>query len=55
MRAAAELKNFAREARAMLARERDLAEFEIYCAIGGASSRASRLHLGHSVAAASRS
>jgi predicted Zn-dependent protease len=32
MRAAAELKNFVREARAMLARERDLAQFEIYCA-----------------------
>jgi hypothetical protein len=32
MRAATELKNFVREARAMLARERDLAEFEIYCA-----------------------
>ena len=32
MRAAAELKNFVREARAMLGRERDLAEFEIYCA-----------------------
>jgi PmbA protein len=31
MREAAELKKFVREARAMLARERDLAEFEIYC------------------------
>jgi hypothetical protein len=32
MRAAAELKDFVREARAMLTRERDLAQFEIYCA-----------------------
>ena len=32
MRAAAELKKFVREARTMLARERDLAEFEVYCA-----------------------
>jgi PmbA protein len=41
MRAAAELKNFVREARAMLARERDLAEFEIYCA--SAEHRVARL------------
>ena len=32
MRPAAELKDFVREARAMLARERELAQFEIYCA-----------------------
>jgi len=31
MRAATELKKFVREARAMLARERDLAQFEVYC------------------------
>ena len=41
MRAALELKNFVREARAMLARERDLAEFEIYCA--SAEHRVARL------------
>ncbi|HVA83994.1 MAG TPA: metallopeptidase TldD-related protein [Candidatus Binataceae bacterium] len=41
MRAAAELKNFVREARAMLGRERDLAEFEIYCA--SAEHRVARL------------
>jgi PmbA protein len=32
MRSMAELKNFARDARAMLAREPDLAQFEVYCA-----------------------
>jgi predicted Zn-dependent protease len=32
MRSAAELKIFVRDARAMLARERDLAQFEVYCA-----------------------
>jgi hypothetical protein len=32
MRPAVELKSFVREARAMLVRERDLAEFEVYCA-----------------------
>ncbi|HEY2524493.1 MAG TPA: metallopeptidase TldD-related protein [Candidatus Binataceae bacterium] len=31
MRETAELKKFVREARAMLARERDLAEYEVYC------------------------
>jgi PmbA protein len=41
MRAAAELKTFVREARAMLGRERDLAEFEIYCA--AAEHRVARL------------
>ena len=41
MRAAAELKSFVGEARAMLARERDLAEFEIYCA--SAEHRVARL------------
>ena len=41
MRAALELKNFVRAARAMLARERDLAEFEIYCA--SAEHRVARL------------
>jgi PmbA protein len=41
MRAAAELKEFVREARAMLGRERDLAEFEIYCA--SAEHRVARL------------
>ncbi len=38
---AAELKDFVREARAMLGRERDLAEFEIYCA--SAEHRVARL------------
>jgi len=32
MRSAAELKSFVSEARSMLSRERDLAEFEVYCA-----------------------
>jgi PmbA protein len=41
MRAALELKNFVREARAMLGRERDLAEFEVYCA--SAEHRVARL------------
>ena len=41
MRAAAELKNFVAKARAMLAREHDLAEFEIYCA--SAEHRVARL------------
>ena len=41
MRSAAELKNFVREARAMLGRERDLAEFEVYCA--SAEHRVARL------------
>ncbi|HVB81867.1 MAG TPA: metallopeptidase TldD-related protein [Candidatus Binataceae bacterium] len=41
MRTAAELKNFVREARAMLGRERDLAGFEIYCA--SAEHRVARL------------
>ncbi len=41
MRAAAELKSFVREARAMLARERDLAGFEVYCA--SAEHRVARL------------
>ena len=41
MRAAAELKSFVSEARAMLARERDLAEFEVYCA--SAEHRVARL------------
>jgi PmbA protein len=34
VRSAAELKTFVREARAMLAREKDLAQFEVYCASG---------------------
>ena len=42
MRAAAELKKFVREARTMLARERDLAEFEIYCAL--AEHRVARIN-----------
>ena len=41
MRPAAELKNFVREARALLARERGLAEFEIYCV--SAEHRVARL------------
>jgi PmbA protein len=41
MRAAVELKNFVRAARAMLGRERDLAEFEVYCA--SAEHRVARL------------
>src|ERR1700677_1467190 len=41
MRAAAELRNFVREARATLSRERDLAEFEVYCA--SAEHRVARL------------
>ncbi|HVA40173.1 MAG TPA: hypothetical protein VNF49_05875, partial [Candidatus Binataceae bacterium] len=41
MRAAAELKKFVSEARAMLARERNLAEFEVYCA--SAEHRVARL------------
>lgn len=41
MRAATELKNFVREARAMLAGERDLAEFEVYCV--SAEHRVARL------------
>src|SRR6202521_6342134 len=41
MRPAAELKDFVRAARALLARERDLAEVEIYCA--SAEHRVARL------------
>jgi predicted Zn-dependent protease len=41
MRTAVELKSFVREARAMLGRERDLAEFEVYCA--SAEHRVGRL------------
>src|SRR5262245_53155302 len=41
MRAAAELKGFVRDARAMLMRERDLAGFEVYCA--SAEHRVARL------------
>ncbi|HLK87565.1 MAG TPA: metallopeptidase TldD-related protein [Candidatus Binataceae bacterium] len=41
MRSAAELKGFAREARAMLACERDLAAFEIYCV--SAENRVARI------------
>ncbi len=41
MRPAAELKNFVRAARALLARERGLAEFEVYCA--SAEHRVARL------------
>lgn len=41
MRPAAELKSFVRAARALLARERDLAEFELYCA--SAEHRVARL------------
>src|SRR6202011_2809567 len=41
MRPAAELKDFVRAARALLGRERDLAEFEVYCAF--AEHRVARL------------
>jgi len=41
MRPAAELKDFVRAARALLGRERDLAEFEVYCA--SAEHRVARL------------
>lgn len=34
MRAAAELRSFVREARSLLTREKDLAQFEVYCASG---------------------
>jgi len=41
MRPAVELKDFVRAARALLGRERDLAEFEVYCA--SAEHRVARL------------